>query len=172
MQASGIVRSKKFSNSGAAMFAIGGKTYFVSRDVPMQGLEPNANIEFEWEEFGDDRGRGRPRTITRWRMAQAGYGGGEPQRTGNAGNASQSRSDGASQAAPSDALYLPFISNTVAHAIQAGLIKQPLDLTGWVLAARMALATKTPPTQPRQSAPASDPQPATADEDFDDDIPF
>ena len=28
-------------------------------------------------------------------------------------------------------IYLPFVSNTVAHAIQAGLVKSPADIQGW-----------------------------------------
>jgi|SRR5882672_11619927 len=35
--------------------------------------------------------------------------------------------------------YLPFCSNTVAHAISAGLIKEPTDIKVWFLAARRAV---------------------------------
>jgi hypothetical protein len=34
--------------------------------------------------------------------------------------------------------YMPFISNCVAHAISAGLVKEPTDVKVWVLAAKQA----------------------------------
>lgn len=40
--------------------------------------------------------------------------------------------------------YMPFVSNLCAHAIQAGLIKDPRDLNQWALkAAQVAVAVKT-----------------------------
>jgi hypothetical protein len=37
--------------------------------------------------------------------------------------------------------WLPFASNTVAHAVQAGYIQKPEDILGWVLAAKSAATT-------------------------------
>ena len=38
-----------------------------------------------------------------------------------------------------DRFYMPFISNTVAHAIQAGLIKVPTDVKAWARQAYVAV---------------------------------
>ena len=42
-------------------------------------------------------------------------------------------------ASPIAPMWLPFASNSVAHAIQAGLIKTPSELNMWVLGARHAV---------------------------------
>lgn len=39
--------------------------------------------------------------------------------------------------------WLPFASNVVAHAISAGIIKEPADLKAWVLAAKDAALKAT-----------------------------
>lgn len=41
--------------------------------------------------------------------------------------------------------YMPFISNTVAHAIAAGLIKQPSEISAWVSAAKSAVVNADDP---------------------------
>lgn len=38
-----------------------------------------------------------------------------------------------------DMRYLPFASNTVAHAISAGLIKEPTQIKAWFIAAKQAV---------------------------------
>lgn len=46
---------------------------------------------------------------------------------------------GSEAAQPStDRWFMPFVSNTVAHAIAAGLIKQPSDIAVWAMWARDA----------------------------------
>jgi hypothetical protein len=37
-----------------------------------------------------------------------------------------------------DRWYMPFVSNTVAHAINAGIIKEPADIKAWAAAAKQA----------------------------------
>ncbi len=37
-----------------------------------------------------------------------------------------------------DRFWLPFVSNTVAHAIAAGLVKEPFALKAWAAAAKQA----------------------------------
>ena len=41
----------------------------------------------------------------------------------------------APQGVPGDRFYMPFVSNVVAHCIQAGVIKQPSDINQWAKAA-------------------------------------
>lgn len=55
---------------------------------------------------------------------------------------------------------LPITSNTVAHAIQAGLIEKPNDVKAW---ARAAFESAKALCEGQQDVPA---------DDFDDDIPF
>lgn len=42
---------------------------------------------------------------------------------------------GKTNGAPSTNWWMPFVSNTVAHAIQAGLIKEPKEVGPWAVAA-------------------------------------
>ena len=58
--------------------------------------------------------------------------------------------------------FMPFTSNQVAHAIQAGLIKEPTDIMRWAQYAFEAIKAVTSPVQSTAS-----PTP-----EFDDDIPF
>jgi hypothetical protein len=169
----GVIQSVEYSKKGAPKFKINGAWYYAGR-CKVEGLHVGAEIEFESKLFGDQNNLN---SLEWWKPAR----GGQPSQSGgNASNAPQSRSNGAAQAsAPNpDVLILPFISNTIAHAIQAGLIKQPQDLTGWVLCARAALSAK-PTTQPRRTDYPESPdtshdarQALAAAGDFDDDIPF
>ena len=63
---------------------------------------------------------------------------------------------GGNGAGGGDRFWLPFVSNTVAHAIAAGKIEGPADIQAWAAAAKAA-------------ALALDAKP---DAEFDDDIPF
>ncbi len=45
---------------------------------------------------------------------------------------------GNSTASSGDRWYMPFVSNTVAHAIAAGYIKEPIDIGAWAEGAKMA----------------------------------
>jgi hypothetical protein len=44
----------------------------------------------------------------------------------------------AAQSTNTDRWYMPFVSNTVAHAINAGIIKEPTDIKIWAAAAKQA----------------------------------
>lgn len=75
-----------------------------------------------------------------------------------------------------------FVSNVVASAIQAGIIKQPGDIRAWAGAAYLVVSgiqgakqKETPQTAPQQAQQQSnqqEPAQRVIDPDFDDDIPF
>lgn len=73
---------------------------------------------------------------------------------------------GQQPASPAAMAYMPFVSNTVAHAIQAGVIKSPEEIYAW---AQKAFDTAKNLVEGRQRVTAE--LPAHSD-DFDDDIPF
>lgn len=106
-------RSKK----GAPQVKIDGKYYFVGK-CNIDGLTPGDRIEFESNTFGD---RGTLLGLNTWKLA------GAPQRSNGAAPAA------AASAAPSvvDGDQLRYASNVVANAIQAGLIKEPREITKW-----------------------------------------
>lgn len=112
----GIVQKCGPNQKGTQTATIDGKNYFFGRDVqsfPTVG----AKIEFEYNEFGDDRGRGRPRSIQRWRPVTNGAG--QPE-TGST---------------ISEADILRSVSNVVGNACAAGSIKAPEELEKWFVAA-------------------------------------
>lgn len=152
----GVIQAVEYSKKGAPKFKVNGAWYYAGR-CKVEGLHVGAEIEFESKLFGDQNNLNG---LEWWKPA----GGGQPpQDRTNGAKAPGASATGVPTGPVPDALILPFISNTIAHAIQAGLIKQPQDLTGWVLCARLALAAKVPQTnaQPRQSQ---------AEPDFDDDL--
>jgi len=61
-------------------------------------------------------------------------------------------------APPPDRFWMPFVSNTVAHAIQNGLITEPTHIKVWAAAAKQAALELDKPANGRG--------------EFDDDIPF
>lgn len=141
-----VVQKKEFTKNGAAKYQIDGSWYFVSRGIQTDGLEPGASINFKWEEFGDDRGRGRPRTITSWaRAAQQ--------------NARSSNGTAASVSTITDVDVLRSVSNVVGSACAAGTVKTPEELEKWFCAAWAGF------TRRQKSATGADP-------DFDDQIPY
>ena len=60
--------------------------------------------------------------------------------------------------------YLPMTSNVVAHAIAAGLIKDPTDIHAWAQAAFIAAKNAVEPMTVNINT--------QADDEFNDDIPF
>jgi hypothetical protein len=147
----GVIQSIEYSKKGAPKFKINGAWYYAGR-CKVDTLHVGAEIEFESNLFGEQNNLNG---LQWWKPTQ----GGKP--SGNTSNAPQNRPNGASApaAVPStDALILPFISNTIAHAIQAGLIKSPEDLTGWVMGARAALSARTIAKPERQPQTMADPE--------------
>lgn len=142
----GVVQKKDFTKNGAPKFQVSGTWYFLGRDTQPKEFPEGSTIEFDFEEFGDDRGRGRPRAIKRWALAQKSLGN------------SQSGST------LSDVDYLRSVSNIVGSACQAGKIATPEELEKWCLAARMGLVramSRSKFEEEKEDKP-----------DFDDEIPF
>jgi|SRR5689334_10332106 len=136
----GVVQKIGSTRNGAPFYTIDGKDYFLSRDIgepPTQG----AKIEFEYEEFGEAKGKwGRPRRISKWKPV--------------------TNSAGQPQTGPtiSDADILRSVSNVVGSACAAGTVKAPEELEKWFVAAWAGF------TRRQKSANGADPE-------FDDDLP-
>ena len=84
---------------------------------------------------------------------------------------------GTSQMGPAAANFepaqaLPMTSNIVAHAIQAGLIKTPLDIAAWASAGFNAAKGLITTGTARAAGMAQPAAPTQNDNEFDDDIPF
>lgn len=126
----GQVQAKEFTKNGKPKIKIGGNWYFASR-CDISTLNPGQSVEFEWSEFGEpnERTGRKPRGLNNWALL----------------NAQQNESQAANvngHAVPIRALDdadRPFISNIVAHAIAAGLIKEPEQLEKWATAAQGAM---------------------------------
>lgn len=155
----GVIQAVEYSKKGAPKFKINNSWYYAGR-CKVEGLHVGAEIEFESNLFGEQNNLNG---LQWWKPAR---GGGQ---SAPAGNPAQRPSNGATapSCAPADALYLPFISNTVAHAIQAGLIKAPADVTAWVLGAKAAMSAKVVTTN--GVSQARHPQ-SMVDPEFDDDL--
>lgn len=137
----GVVQKIRTNDKGTRIATIEGKDYFFGRDVnefPDQG----AKIEFEYNEFGEDRGRGKPRSIQRWRPVVSASG--KPE-TGST---------------LSEADILRSVSNVVGNACAAGTVKAPEELEKWFVAAWAGFARRTKALNG-----------AKPDPEFDDDLP-
>lgn len=142
------------TQNGKPWLKIGGKKYFAGR-CDVSAVKVGQMIEFEWNEFGDPHPKyGRSRGLQGWGAVPNG-----------------STNDHAPS--PSSALDdqdRPFISNIVAHAIAAGLIKEPEQLEKWAVAAQGAMKTlKGEAPKPRQ--PASNALPQRLPTNYDDGPP-
>lgn len=111
----GTVQEFARSKKGAPQVKIGGKYYFVGK-ANIDGLNVGDEIEFESNTFGD---RGTLYGLNSWRLAK------KPQ------NGAQPSNGSAPSATAVDGDQLRYASNVVANAIQAGLIKEPRDITKW-----------------------------------------
>lgn len=155
----GQVQAKEFTKNGKPKLKIGGQWYFATR-IDVSKIEQGQSIEFDWAEFGDpnERTGKRPRGINNFAPLPAGT----PVSNGANGHAHP--------ASNLDDQDRPAISNWVAHAIQAGLIKSPTDIRAWALASQEALqALKGAKPAPRQ--PASSASPQKLPTDFEGDMP-
>lgn len=111
------IDSVKKSPSGKSLLIKSGETtYFAKVD---SGLISGMTIEAETKE---SEYQGKTNIwIERWKEVAS-----APQSSGATGQASDVMR------------FMPFVSNTVAHAIGAGLIKEPADVTMWAHAAMTA----------------------------------
>lgn len=106
----------------------GGKEYFAKKD---SGITAGMTIDAETED-SDYNGKSYC-WIKKWKaMSNA-----APQSPAPAGTGSPVVGHTPAGAAP---VWLPFASNTVAHAINAGIIKEPSDVKAWAAAAKQAYA--------------------------------
>jgi hypothetical protein len=136
----GQVQAKEFTKNGKPKVKIGGNWYFAGR-CDVSSLNAGQMIEFDWSEFGEpnERTGRKPRGLNNWGLINS-----APASNGANGHAPSSALDDADR---------PFISNIVAHAIAAGLIKEPEQLEKWAQAAQgamRALKGERPRQPPRQ----------------------
>jgi len=137
----GVVQRLDQTKNGKPFVKIDGKDYFFGRDAS-RDVQAGQRIEFEYEEFGEARGRwGRPRALTRWKPVLNGAG--KPE-TGST---------------ITDADILRSVSNVVGSACAAGTVKSPQELEQWFMFAWAGF------TRRQKSAQPSEPE-------FDDNIPY
>jgi hypothetical protein len=119
------IENVKTNPSGkSCVVKAGGKDYLAK---PAMGLAPGMTIEAELKEsFFNGK------TNVWIEKYKAVNGSAAPQAGPGAGHSSTATPAGA---AP---VWLPFASNTVAHAINAGIIKEPADVKAWAAAAKQA----------------------------------
>jgi hypothetical protein len=124
----GLVTNRGVSPKGKPTVHIDGKLYYCGK-TDMGSVSIGDRIEFEASAFGE---RGNLWGINRWKLLQG---------ASKYPNANQqiTRIDAP---APSNGLSegeRAAVSNWVAHAIAAGLIKDPADLGRWANASRHAI---------------------------------
>ena len=109
------IESVKQTSSGKSLIVkAGGKDYFAKVGV---GLSAGMTVDAETEE---SEFNGKTNVwIKKWKPAQG---------------ATQSQATGTSNGSA----WLPFASNTVAHAISSGLITSPEQVKAWAAAAKQA----------------------------------
>jgi hypothetical protein len=159
-----VVQAKEFSRNGAAKYQIDGKWYFIDRAVQTQGLEPGASINFQWKEFGEDRGHGRPKTITSWAPATSGNGSYAREQRGAQHSGARHAGNVAQPPQPVSTItevdILRSVSNVVGSACAAGTVKSPEEVLKWCVAAYSGLLHGTlPPTREPGSDDAQDEPP-------------
>jgi hypothetical protein len=112
----GVVQKVEFTKNGSRKLQIDGAWYFAGK-VNVDSVKSGDRIDFTFEEFGEDRGKGRLKGLKGW----------EPVR-----NASGQPQTGSTI---SDADILRSVSNVVGSACAAGTIKDPVELEKWFCAA-------------------------------------
>lgn len=164
----GVVQAVEFTKKGAKKFQISGGWYYAGR-CKVDGLEVGSEIEFAFQEFGEDQGRGRLKGLDWWKPITRGQ--------------SQARANG-TQKPPdrvstvvtiTDVDVLRSVSNVVGSACAAGTVKSPEELQEWFVAAWAGLQRKPYPKGLGKAAEDDyvDNQGQTPSEpEFDDDIPF
>lgn len=121
------IESIKTNPSGKSIVVkAGGRDYLAKVGMPLQaGMTIDAELK-------DSQFNGKTNTwIEKWKQVNV-----APQTMGNTQPVHGAAVSGSSAgAAP---VWLPFLSNTVAHAIQAGLITDPSHIKLWAAAAKQA----------------------------------
>ena len=120
----GVVQKIEFSKSGSKKISIDGKWYFAGK-VNVDAMHVGDKVEFEFTEFGEDRGQGRLKGLSTWKPVTDSSG--QPQ-TGST---------------ISDADVLRSVSNIVGNACAAGTIKSPQELESWFSAAWAGFTRRT-----------------------------
>lgn len=121
----GVVQKIEFSKKGAKKLQIAGAWYFTGK-TNTDALKVGDKIDFEFEEFGEDRGQGRLKGLQSWKPVVNGVTG-KPE-TGST---------------VSDADILRSVSNVVGSACAAGSVKEPEDLEKWFVAAWAGFTRRT-----------------------------
>lgn len=148
----GVVQAVEFTKKGAKKFQISGSWYYAGR-CKVDGLEVGAEIEFSFQEFGEDQGRGRLKGLDWWKLITRG----QSQARQNSSQKSQERISQVVTITEVDVLRS--VSNVVGSACAAGTVKTPEELEKWFCAAWAGF------TRRQKSATGVDP-------DFDDQIPY
>lgn len=143
----GVVQKIEFSQKGSKKLQIGGVWYFAGK-TNTDAVKVGDKIEFRFEEFGDDRGKGRLKGLQEWKPVTDAAG--KPE-TGST---------------VSEADILRSVSNVVGNACAAGTIKNPEELEKWFVAAHRGFTNSMRPDV-KEPAKAN----GTIDPDFNDDIP-
>ena len=126
----GIVDSVELSKTGKSWrVKMGGKYYGSSADSNIDQAKGKA-IDFTFKsdpKFGD--------WIESWAYAQS-----APQAAAQTAQRATTNQVAMTPGVGThvDRWYMPFVSNTIAHAIQVGLITQPSQITGWAKSAKEA----------------------------------
>lgn len=113
------------TNDKSIVLKAGGKEYFAKKD---SGISQGMTIEAETED-SDYNGK-HYCWVKKWKQVQQTAATPSPQ-TGAGSGLVSGGSGGATW-------WMPFVSNTVAHAIQAGIIQNPQQIDAWAVAARLA----------------------------------
>lgn len=120
----GVVQKIEFSKKGAKKLQIAGTWYFTGR-TNTDAIKVGDKIDFAFEEFGEDRGQGRLKSLQEWKPVVDSAG--RPE-TGST---------------VSDADILRSVSNVVGNACAAGTVKNPEELEKWFVAAWAGFTRRT-----------------------------
>lgn len=164
----GVVQAIEFTKKGAKKFQISGSWYYAGR-CKVDGLEVGSEIEFAFQEFGEDQGRGRLKGLDWWKLITRG----QSQSRQNESRKPQERIS--TVVTITDVDVLRSVSNVVGSACAAGTVKTPEELQEWFVAAWAGLQRKSYPRRPDRD-PEDDyvdnqGQPSS-EKEFDDDLPF
>lgn len=136
----GTVQKIEFTKNGSKKLQINGGWYFAGK-VNVEALKAGDKIDFTFEEFGEDRGKGRLKGLQDWKPVT---------------NAAGKPETGSTV---TDADILRSVSNVVGSACAAGTVKAPEDLEKWFVAAWAGFTRRTKSMNGK------------ADPEFDDDLP-